>query len=60
MEKHDFRKEVRMSAAETVELMRFSKSLGISESDLMRMAFRVLRQKFIENGLLKDTGDLPE
>jgi hypothetical protein len=60
MEKHDYRKEFRMTAAETVELMRLSKTLGISESDFMRMAFRVLRAKFIENGLLKDTGELPE
>lgn len=60
MEKHEFRKEVRLTAEETVELMKFSKRIGISESDVLRMAFRVLVNKFTESGLYKNTGDMPD
>jgi len=59
-ERHDIRKEVRMSAEETIELMRQSSVLGVSESDVLRMAFRLMVKKFNESGILKSTGNLPE
>lgn len=49
-----------MSAEETIELMRQSSVLGVSESDVLRMAFRLMVKKFNESGILKSTGNLPE
>jgi hypothetical protein len=59
-ERHDIRKEVRMSAEETVELMHTSQRLGISESDVMRMAFRLFIDRLDNAGLLKSTGVLTD
>lgn len=60
VERHDIRKEIRMSAEETVELMHASQRLGISESDVMRMAFRLFVDKLDSTGLLKATGALTD
>lgn len=47
-----------MSAEETVELMHTAAVLGVSESDVMRMAFRLMVKKFNETGVLESTGNL--
>lgn len=59
-DRHDIRKEFRVTAEEAVAMMHDADQLGVSESDLIRMAFRMLHRKFIESGVLKDTGVLPE
>ena len=59
-ERHDIRKEVRMTAEETVELMHTSQRLGVSESDVMRMAFRLFVDKLDSTGLVKATGALTD
>lgn len=56
----NLRKEVRLTGQDTVDLMRMSHELGLSEADVLRMAFRLLRKKFIAVGFVEDTGRTPE